>query len=445
MRVNISTSQNNAKVRATRRFIYICRMPDTAKRRVMITGMGVVSPNGVGNSAFSNAILAGKSGVKRISRFDPGEIPVRIAGEVRDFDELACVEKRDRKHVSRVLPLAIAAGTEAFRDAGIDPTSLPLEERRRFGVIMGSGGGSQEFTEEQYRLFFREQYKSMSLFCVPTGVMGALSSELSVRFGLRGASHVITTGCTSSTDAFGYSVRQIQSGRLDMVLSGGADAPLSLGIVKGFILMKILTDSWNEEPAKGSRPFSVNRDGFVLAEGAWMFVLEEYEHARARGATMLAEICGYGSTCEAFHRVRLQECGEEPARAIGLAMKEAGIGPENVQYVNLHGTSTQLNDRIETRALKLALGERARAVPMSALKSQIGHPQGACGAAGVAATIVAMRNGQIPPTINLDAPDPECDLDYVPDVGRKQVIEHAVCNCIAFGSKNSALVLRNVA
>jgi 3-oxoacyl-[acyl-carrier-protein] synthase II len=405
--------------------------------------MGTVSPNGVGNTAFSEAILKGQSGVRRISRFDPSDIPVQIAGEVKDFDELAWVEKRERKHVSRVLPLALAAATEALRTAGIDAASLPLEQKRRFGVILGSGGGSQEFTEEQYRLFFHQQYKQMSLFCVPTGVMGSLSSELSVRFGLRGPSHIVTTGCTSSTDGFGYSVRQIQSGRLDMTLSGGADAPISLGIVKGFILMKILTDSWNDAPERGSRPFSVDRDGFVVAEGAWMFVLEEYEHARARGVKILAEVCGYGSTCEAFHRVRLQECGEEPARAIGLAMKEAGIGAKDVDYVNLHGTSTQLNDRIETRALKLVLGEHAPQVPMSALKSQIGHPQGACGAAGVAATIVAMQNGQIPPTINLETRDPQCDLDYVPDVGRKRVIEHAVCNCIAFGSKNSALVLRN--
>ena len=238
--------------------------------------MGVVSPNGVGNAAFSEAILLGRSGVRRISRFDAAETPVQIAGEVRDFDELAWVEKRDRKHVSRVLPLALAAATEALTDAGIDAASLPLEKKRRFGVIIGSGGGSQEFTEDQYRLFFHQQYKQMSLFCVPTGVMGSLSSELNVRFGFRGASHVITTGCTSSTDAFGYSLRQIQSGRLDMVLSGGADAPIALGIVKGFILMKILTDSWNHAPERGSRPFSVDRDGFVLAEGAWMFVLEEY-------------------------------------------------------------------------------------------------------------------------------------------------------------------------
>jgi 3-oxoacyl-[acyl-carrier-protein] synthase II len=240
-------------------------------------------------------------------------------------------------------------------------------------------------------------------------------------------------------------MRQIQSGRLNMVLSGGADAPIALGIMKGFVLMKIMTDSWNQEPERGSRPFSVNRDGFVLAEGAWMYVLEEMDHARARGAKILAEIAGYGSTCEAFHRVRLQECGEEPARAIGLAMQNAGIVPEQVDYVNLHGTSTQLNDRIETRALKLALGDHAFKTPMSALKSQIGHPQGACGAAGVAATIVAMQRGQIAPTLNLDSPDPECDLDYVPNVSRKRDVEYAVCNCIAFGSKNSALVLRKVA
>jgi 3-oxoacyl-[acyl-carrier-protein] synthase II len=404
-------------------------------RRTVITGMGVVSPNGIGTSAFSQAALEGRSGVKRISRFDASPIEVQIAGEVSGFDELAWVDRKERKHVSRVLPIALCAANEALTSAGLESPSLPIEERRRFGVIIGTGGGSQEFTEEQYRLYFHGQLSKMSLFCVPSGVMGSISSELNVRFGLRGPSHVITTGCTSSTDAMAYAMRQIQSGRLDMVLTGGADAPISLGTVRGFILMKILTESWNSVPERGSRPFSADRDGFVLAEGAWMFVLEEYEHAKARGAKILAEVCGYGSTCEAFHRVRLMECGEEPARAIGLAMQHAGIGPENVDYVNLHGTSTQLNDRIETRALKLALGEdRARQVPMSALKSQIGHPQGACGAAGVAATLVALNTGQIPPTINLEDPDKDCDLDYVPQPGRKKQIEHAVCNCIAFGS-----------
>jgi 3-oxoacyl-[acyl-carrier-protein] synthase II len=206
-----------------------------------------------------------------------------------------------------------------------------------------------------------------------------------------------------------------------------------------------MSTAWNTEPTRASRPFSKDRDGFVIAEGAWFFVLEALDAARARGARIYGEIAGYGSTCEAFHRVRLEECGEEPARAMGLAMQEAGIGPGQVDYVNYHGTSTELNDRIETKAMKIAFGPHAEKVPGSALKSIIGHPQGACGAAGVAATLLAMRDGVLPPTINLDQPDPECDLDYVTDLGRKAAIEHAVCNCIAFGSKNSAMVLRRYA
>src|SRR5438445_2982776 len=413
--------------------------------RVVITGIGVVSPNGIGKEAFCRAILDGKSGVKRISRFDASCLPVQIAGEIPDFDELAWVDARERKHVSRVVPLAIAASTEAIRDAGLEPSSMSMEEKREIGVILGTGGGAQEFSEEQYRLWHSGHVKQVSIFCIPSGTMGTQSSEISMRFGFRGMSHVITTGCTSSTDALGYALRHIQTGVQSMILVGGVDAPIAPGIMKGYTILRALTTRWNDAPERASRPFSGDRDGFVLSEGAWMFVLEEYEHARARGARIYAEVCGYGSTCEAFHRVRLQECGEEPARAIELEMKQAGIGTGDVDYVNLHGTSTQLNDRIESRALKLVLGERARAVPMSALKSQIGHPQGACGAAGMAATIVAMKNGRIPPTINLEKPDPECDLDYVPEAGRKQEIEHAVCNCIAFGSKNSAVVLRKVA
>jgi 3-oxoacyl-[acyl-carrier-protein] synthase II len=414
------------------------------KKRVVITGMGVVSPNGIGNEAFCRAVLAGTSGVRRVTSFDASDLPVRIAGEVQGFDELAWVEAHERKHVSRVVPLALAASTEALRDAGIETSQLSLAQQREIGVVLGSGGGAQEFSEEQVRLWLTGKIKQVSLFCIPSGTMGTLSSEISMRFGLRGMSHVITTGCTSSTDAFGYALRQIQFGFLPMMLAGGVDAPIAPGIMKGFTLMKIMTTSWNDAPESASRPFSADRDGFVVAEGSWMFFLEEYEHARARGAKILAEVAGYGSTCEAFHRVRLQECGEEPARAIQMAMEDAGIAAADVDYVNLHGTSTQLNDRIETRALKLVLGDKAHATPMSSLKSQIGHPQGACGAAGIAATLIAMHHRQIPPTINLEVPDPECDLDYVPEAGRVAEIEHAVCNCIAFGSKNSALVLRKI-
>jgi 3-oxoacyl-[acyl-carrier-protein] synthase II len=419
------------------------------RNRVVITGMGVVSPNGVGVEAFCRAILDGKSGVRRITRFDPSVVPVQIAGEIpsEDFDELAWVDPMQRKHLSRSVPLAIAATSEALRDAGITTNGMSLEEQRGIGIVLGTGGGAQDFSEEQYRLWHEGKLKQVSLFSIPSGTMGTLSSEVSMAFGLRGMSHVVTTGCTSSTDAIGYAYRQIQSGLRGipkMILAGGVDAPIAHGIIKGFTLMKILTAIWNDEPHRGSRPFSADRDGFVLAEGSWMFVLEDYDHARARGAKIYAEITGYGSTCEAFHRVRLAECGEEPARAIQLALEESGISAAEVDYVNLHGTSTQLNDRIETRALKIALGDHAARTPMSALKSQIGHPQGASGAAGLAATIVAMKHSQIPPTINLEQPDPECDLDYVPDIGRKAEIEHAVCNCIAFGSKNSALAVRKI-
>jgi 3-oxoacyl-[acyl-carrier-protein] synthase II len=415
------------------------------EKRVVITGMGVVSPNGIGRDAFCRAALDGKSGVRRITRFDTSALPVRIAGEILDFNESLWIDPHERKHVSRSVPLAFSASAEALQQAGLDPANMSLDDKRDIGVILGTGGGAQEYSEEQYRLYFEGKIKQVSLFSIPSGTMGTMSSEISMRFGFRGMSHVVTCGCTSSTDAIAYAAMQIRTGQIPMMLTGGVDSPLAPGIMKGFCLMKIMTQSWNHDPEHASRPFSADRDGFVLAEGSWMFVLEDYDHAIARGAQPLAEVVGYASTCEAFHRVRLQECGEEPARTISLAMQNAGIAPEQIDYVNLHGTSTQLNDRIETRALKLALGEMAHNVPMSSLKSQIGHPQGASGAAGIAATLVAMRHGEVPPTINIEKPDPECDLDYVPQAGRKHAVEYAVCNCIAFGSKNSALILRNLA
>jgi 3-oxoacyl-[acyl-carrier-protein] synthase II len=402
-----------------------------------------VSPNGIGRESFWEATKAGKSGVRRIVRFDPSEFVVQIAGQVPDeFDEKRWVEVKDRPHVSRAVPLAAASVAEALADAGIDAASMTRDELREIGVLVGSGGGSQDFTEEQYRLYYTGHLKQCSVYTIPTGTIGTLASEVSMRFGFRGLSHIVSTGCTSSTDAIGYAYRHIRMGMLDTMIAGGVDSPIAPLILRGFQLMRIMSTRWNHAPERASRPFSRDRDGFVLAEGAWFFVLEERERARERGAHIYGEIVGYGSTCEAYHRVRLEECGEEPARAIGLALKEASITPSDVDYINYHGTSTELNDRIETRAVKLAFNGHAYNLPGSSLKSLIGHPQGACGAAGVAATLLAMRDGVVAPTLNIDEPDPDCDLDYISGTSRKLDIEHAVANCIAFGSKNSALALR---
>ena len=414
-------------------------------RRVVVTGIGAVSPNGIGRECFWAATRSGVSGVRRISRFDPAQFVVQIAGEVPDeFDEMQWVTAKDRQHVSRCVPLAVASVTEALEDAGLDPSAMNRDELREIGVIVGSGGGSQDFTEEQYRLYYSGHQKQCSVYTIPTSTIGTLASEVSMRFGLRGLSHIVSTGCTSSTDAIGYAYRNIQAGTLDTMVAGGVDSPIAPLILRGFQLMRIMSTRWNHEPQRASRPFSRDRDGFVLAEGAWFLIMEELERARARGAHIYGEILGYASMCEAYHRVRLEECGEEPARAIRLAMKEAAIEPSDVDYISYHGTSTELNDRIETRAVKLAFDGHAYRLAGSSLKSLIGHPQGACGAAGVAATLLAMRDGVLPPTINVEEPDPDCDLDYVPCPGRRLAIEHAVANCIAFGSKNSALVLGRV-
>ena len=408
----------------------------------MVTGIGAISPNGVGREEFWRATARGESGVGEITRFEASSFQVRIAGEVKGFDESRYVEPKDRPHMSRVTPLAIAAVEDALRDAGIEPDRMSRDELRGVGVLVGSGGGSQEFTEHQYRLYYEGKQKQCSVYVIPTSTIGTLASEVSMRFGFRGLSHVISTGCTSSTDAIGYAAMHIENGALDTAVAGGADAPIAPLIVRGFQLMRILSTRWNHAPARASRPFSRDRDGFVLGEGAWFFVLESRDRARARGARVYGEIAGYGSTCEAYHRVRLEECGEEPARAIGLALADAGITPDQVGYLNYHGTSTELNDRIETRAVKLVFGKHAGKLPGSALKSLIGHPQGASGAAGIAASLLAMRDSILPPTINVEEPDPECDLDYVTEIGRRAEFEFAVANCIAFGSKNSAVVLR---
>ncbi len=416
----------------------------TRPRRVVITGMGCVTPLGIGREAFWSGLLAGKSGVRRIAAFDPSSFPVQIAAEVPSFDWEAQLNPKDRKHVPRTVPLALAAAREALDDAQLFTSDLSLEERRAIGVELGTGGGGLAFTEQQYEYWYVGPTHKASVYTIPASTHGGLSSELSMAFGLRGLSHIVSTGCTSSTDAMAYAAQHIALGRQDVMLSGGVDAPIAPGILAGFNLMTVLTNDWNDEPHRASRPFSLSRSGIVLGEGAWIYVLEELKHATNRGAKIYAEITGYGATCDAYHRVRLAEDGDEPARAMRLALEDAGCEPKDIDYVNLHGTSTLLNDRIETSALKLAFDGHAKRIPMSATKSQIGHPQGASGAAGIGAALCAMHTNKIPPTINLDDPDPVCDLDYVPNEAREASVRVALCNCIGFGSKNSALVVQKI-
>jgi len=414
-------------------------------RRVVITGMGCVTPIGIGREAFWNALVAGDSGVRRIESFDVSSAPVKIAAEVRNFDWQAQLSVKDRKHVPRTVPLALAATREAFNDAGIAPNDLSVNERQQIGVVLGTGGGGLPFVEDHYAIWYQGgSHSKASVYIIPAATHGTLSSELSMAFGLRGLSHVISTGCTSSTDAIAYSAQHIALGRQDVMIAGGVDAPLAPGILAAFNLLTVLTTEWNDEPQRASRPFSRNRSGMVLGEGAWIYVLEELDQAKKRGAKIYAEITGYGATCDAYHRVRLEESGDEPARAMCLALKDAGRQPHEIDYVNLHGTSTLLNDRIETSALKLAFDGQASKIPMSATKSQVGHPQGASGAAGLGATLCAMHRKIIPPTINLDEPDPDCDLDYVPNQAREADVRVALCNCIGFGSKNSALIIEKI-
>ena len=308
-------------------------------------------------------------------------------------------------------------------------------------MILGSGGGTADFVEEQYRLFYADQLRKISAYNVSSSTIGSLSSEPSIYFGFYGPSHVISTGCTSSPDAPGYTFNLIRFGMADHFVAGGADATITPAIMQGFCVMQAVSTARNDEPARASRPFDRSRDGFVLGEGAWIFVLEERELALTRNAPIYAELRGYGSTCDAYQRVRLEPSGERPARAMSLAIQDAQLAEDDVGYVALHSTSTVLNDKTETRASKLCFGRRAHDLPMSSVKSMIGHPQGASGAAGMAAAICSLNQGFVPPTINLEEADPECDLNYIPNQSIAKTADIALCNCIGFGSKNSALVI----
>jgi 3-oxoacyl-[acyl-carrier-protein] synthase II len=343
--------------------------------------------------------------------------------------------RADPKRYSRAALIGVIAAREAWIDAG-----LRIGEPGA-GVVIGSGGGGIDVGERQYYDFFVEQGRKVTPYAIPLSIVGMMSSEISISLRLHGVSHVLSCGCTSSTDAIGYACGLLRSGEAEVVLTGGSDACVTPGMMFGFSRMRVVSTAYNEIPGRASRPFDRGRDGFVLGEGAWMLALEREDRARARGAHVYASIDGYGSTCDAYHRVQMAPDGVEFVRAMAIAIDKAGRRREEIGYINFHGTSTLRNDAIESRCVRELFGAHADHLPGSSTKSMIGHPQGASGAAGIVTAVLALDRGFLPPTINQFDSDPECDLDYIPNQGREADVEAALCNCLGFGSKNSAIVV----
>jgi 3-oxoacyl-[acyl-carrier-protein] synthase II len=414
--------------------------------RIVITGIGVVSPFGIGRERFWEHVSRGCSATRAITEFDASELACRVAAPVTgvtiddvpalDGDDIWDTDYRaDPKRYSRSALIGVIAAREAWADAG-----LRIAEPDA-GVVIGSGGGGIDVGERQYYDFFVERGKKVTPYAIPVSIVGMVSSEISISLRLRGVSHVLSCGCTSSTDAMGYAAGLLRSGEAEAILSGGTDACVTPGMIFGFSRMRAVSMAYNDRPGEASRPFDKGRDGFVLGEGAWMVVLEREDRARARGATIYASIDGYGSTCDAYHRVQMAPDGEEIIRAIELAIARSGRHRDEIGYVNFHGTSTMLNDAVESRCVRQVFGDHADRLAGSSVKSMIGHPQGASGAAGVVTAALALSRGFLPPTINQQDPDPACDLDVIPNHGRAASVEAALCNCLGFGSKNSALVI----
>lgn len=412
--------------------------------RVVITGIGAISPNGIGKKRFWENTCNGISGVDRISSFDPAGHSCQIAGEVPSLDLKSYFSKGDLNKLPRAVPMAVAASKEAIEDAGIDLKTFQEEDFESLGVLVGTGGSGFDFSEKQFEIYFSSQKSKISPYAISNSLVGMLSSEISMYFGLQGRSHVISNGCTSSTDAMGYAFNTIRFGQEKWFLTGGVESCVTPAMMTGFERMRVNPVHYNSDPTRGSRPFNIDREGFVLGEGSWMFILEDKNHAEKRGAHIYGEVIGYGTTCDAYHRVAIMPDGKQSTRALQLAMKDAKINTDEVGYINFHGTSTLLNDKIETLAVKQAFNSQAMKIPVSSTKSMVGHPQGASGALGVAVSVLSLQNGILTPTINMENPDPECDMDYIPNEGREQSIQVAISNCISFGSKNSALVLKKI-
>ena len=407
--------------------------------RVVITGMGAITPIGTGKDAFWNALLEGKNGISRITRFDPTEYKAQIAGEVKDFDPADYMDKKESKRVDRYAQFAIAAAKLAIEDAKLD---LEKEDLERIGTFVGSGIGGIETMHGQYEKLFDKGPSKISPFFIPMMIGNMAAGHVSIAFGLKGPSSCVVTACATGTNNIGDAFKVIQRGDADVMVAGGTEASISGAAVAGFCSMKALCTDHNDDPEHASRPFDANRSGFIMCEGAGLVVLESLEHAEARGAHIYAELVGYGSNSDAFHITQPAPHGEMAAKCMQKALKDAGLEPSDIDYINAHGTSTHFNDLTETEAIKTVWGEGAKNLSVSSIKSMTGHLLGAAGGVECIATVLAVANDMLPPTINYETPDEGLDLDYVPNKAKAKTVRAALSNNLGFGGHNACIVIK---
>jgi 3-oxoacyl-[acyl-carrier-protein] synthase II len=407
-------------------------------RRVVVTGVGLVSPLGIGTQANWEALSAGQSGITSITRFDASQFSARIAGEVKGFDPLQFVDKKDVKKMDVFIQLAIAAADFAMADATL---TVSPECATRTGVFIASGIGGFSTIEREHKALLEGGPRRISPFFIPAAIINLAAGQVSIRFGAKGPNSATCTACSASAHAIGDAFEIIRRNDADVMIAGGSEAAITPMGVGGFAAMRALSTR-NDDPQRASRPFDKDRDGFVMGEGAGVIILEELEFARRRGASIYAELVGYGMSADAYHITAPSEDGDGGMRVMQAAIKQAGIEPADVDYINAHGTSTPYNDKLETLAIKRLFGDHARTLAISSTKSMTGHLLGAAGGLEAGITVLAIRNQLIPPTINLEAPDPECDLDYVPNVKRAAAIQYALSNSFGFGGTNGALLFK---
>lgn len=408
------------------------------KRRVVVTGFGVISPVGSGIEKFWKSLIEGKSGIRPITHFDASLFDCRISGDVIDYNPLDYFNSKEIRHLARFVQFASVASREAVRNAQLDLQKLDLD---RVGVLVGSGIGSIDTIEHEHQKFLEKGPSRITPHFIPKIIINEAAGQVSIETGARGPVTCVATACSTATNAIGDAFRFIQYGDVDVMIAGGTESATTIMGVGGFCALKALTQR-NDAPEKASRPFDLHRDGFVMAEGAGIVILETLEHAKKRGAPILAEIIGYGRTSDAFHITAPESSGAGAAKAMELAIKDAGLTPKDISYINAHGTSTELNDKVETLAVKKVFGEYAKKVPMSSIKSMTGHLLGAAGGVEFAASVMTIRDSIIPPTINYETPDPECDLDYVPNTARKARVDVVMSNSLGFGGHNATVVIK---